>query len=394
LEQVSAFIGIRTLLIIPVFFGAWAIDWFQNRPHSLKQIVLSGSLFLYCGLATAFVLWPLLWIDPFLLFKAVQHFSGEFSQFRASYLGQLFQTYEMPWHYTSVHLLAVTPLPLLVLIGMGMIFAVKQAKQKVFLTAMLGLWLTLPLLIRIYPGSSQYGGMRHVFLLVPALMLLAAVGLDCLLSMIKRRNVVCNRQGDRMRISPAPGNGISKCRCYLVSGTGMGAAAVIALMSWLSMENAKVHPYQGSYLNEGVRWLIPPDKLGSYFDFYSWGSLYHHGIKWLNANAAPGDRIYVPNERYLAGLYPLRSDLAITASEPADWILFPGWRRDLSGGSMEPAAFLASCQGGDLLLIRNINPSIPRIQYEGQNWNHGIPQHPNALGTISQRESRPSNHPK
>jgi predicted GNAT family N-acyltransferase len=56
---------------------------------------------------TVYATWPLLWIDPLLLFKAVNHFSGNFMYYEILYLGRLYGINALPWHYMPLHLLAV-----------------------------------------------------------------------------------------------------------------------------------------------------------------------------------------------------------------------------------------------------------------------------------------------
>jgi hypothetical protein len=319
------------LLIIPVFVGGWAIHWVQDRSYPLKQALVHAGMLLYCALVTLFLLWPLLWLDPLLLFKAVNHFSGTFNYFQVSYMGGLYPINEMPWHYMSVHLMAVTPLPMLMfsVIGLGLIFRQIRSKEQTLAAALLLLLLLLPLLIRLFPGALQYGGMRHVFLVVPVLAVAAGLGFCWIL--------------DHMR----------RFRC----GSLLSFASIAVVVGWLSWQNFQVHPHQGSYLNEGVRAALPPEKLADYFDFHAWSTPLHHGVKWLNANAPEGATVHVPNQRYLVMHYRLRSDLIVTESGPADFIMFPIWRKDLSAKLRNPPVYAVQCYGADLLLIHSPAPA-------------------------------------
>jgi hypothetical protein len=199
--------------------------------------------FLYCAAATVFLLWPRLWVDPWLLFRAVGHFSGEFNRFEVSYLGQLYSIDAMPWHFLGMHLLAVSPVVMLVCLAIGVWQLARQvgARDKTFGNALLMLLLLVPLMARLYPGALQYDGMRHVFVVVPVLAVLAGLGIAWVLDLTRG----------------------------LRRGAWWRGVVMTGVPLWLLWQNVQAHPYQGSYLNEVVRTILPPRELADHFDFHS-----------------------------------------------------------------------------------------------------------------------------
>ena len=194
---------------------------------------------------------------------------------------------------------------------------------SIFEHALLWCWLLVPLLARMKPGALQYDGMRHVFLVVPALALLAGFGVD---QMLKQW--------------------IWRTRILFPS-----VAFCCGLLAWLSWQTVQIHPYQGSYLNEGVRLFIPGPKLGDYFDFYSWGTPLKAGADWLDSHAPSHASVAVPNHLPTLQYYALRNDLRFEKADNADFIMVMGWRKDLRERFDSSLLFSVRCYGADLLLI-------------------------------------------
>jgi hypothetical protein len=110
------------------------------------------------------------------------------------------------------------------------------------------------------PGALQYDGMRHVFVVVPVLAVLAGLGFGWVLDLARG----------------------------LRHGVWWRGVLITGVPLWLLWQNAQAHPYQGSYLNEVVRAVLPARELADHFDFHSWGTPLHHGVRWLNARPAVG----------------------------------------------------------------------------------------------------------
>ncbi len=314
-------------LMILLFMGAAAlmsrirgypVNWRNRWP-----LIMAGTT-----AVTVFALWPVLWLDPFFLFRAVGFFSGEFEWFSAPYLNQFYMVGHLPWHYTLLHVLAVTPLVTLACAVLGAALLANRIRHRegVFEAALILCWATVPVLIRCLGCFLQYDGMRHVFVIVPALAMIAALGLDWLVTVM------------------------SKALAGRIAAVAVSAGA----FGWLFVQCTIGHPYQGSYLNEAVRAALPKDKLGHYFDFSSWAVPLQDGVVWLNKNAPPNARIRVMQGDYpsfLIGEYSLRGDITVSNVEgdAPDLIVASSLARiDVPG--YKPI-FSVKCNGTDLLII-------------------------------------------
>jgi hypothetical protein len=166
--------------------------------------------------------------------------------------------------------------------------------------------------------------MRHVFLVVPALALMAGFGVDQLLARWRGRT--------SYRLAPA---------------------VLCAAIGWSGWQVVECHPYEAYYLNEPVRALIPGPKLADYFDFYGWGSVYTQGVQWVNAHAplhatvALGDKTNV-----MLPYYGLRKDLRPRSElDQADYVLVGGWCGGVLAEFHSAPVYCIHCYGVDLLCV-------------------------------------------
>jgi hypothetical protein len=283
------------LIVAPIiayaYLAAWAI-----APQRIKLRFFGPILFTLVSVATFYCLWPVLWGDPLFVFKSLNFFTGEFNSFTVAYLDHSYAVPQVPWHYTLVHVAVVMPVITLIFVmfGICLLLARISRRESIFEINLLGCWILFPLAPRLAGWVLQYDGMRHVFIIVPALAIIGAVGFDWCIT----------------RLAAA------------VKIPAMAPAAGSMVIVWLFVQCAQIHPYQGSYLNELVRAMVPRGKLGDYFDFWSWGAPMCDAVQWLNKNAHVDSTVCIAG----AGIdpmltwYPLRKDIVLGDSG-ADYVL-------------------------------------------------------------------------
>jgi len=219
------------------------------------------------------------------------------------YLGRIYAAAATPWHYFLGSLLAATPVAftLAALFGGWEAFrsrSVRLARESATreeapsrLAGLALLWLAVPVAVEAFAGA-RYDGVRHLLVVLPALALLAGVGLDRLLA--------------RARTPAVPPAARAAAR----------AAAVAAAVAWLWLlaDLARYHPYQDAYLNAPVRAALdrPAEEV---FELEYWGSSLKEGAAWLNDHAPPGSRVLVPVAAHCAAPY-LARDLVLVAPDP------------------------------------------------------------------------------
>ncbi|HTX21670.1 MAG TPA: glycosyltransferase family 39 protein [Candidatus Aquilonibacter sp.] len=313
------------LFVLPIFLIPWLTKSLRSD-HWFPDL-LKMEWFLYTSVFFIFLLWPELWLDPLHLFHSIAAFAGEFRTTELPYLGHMYPMNQVPWHYIPVHLIVVTPLLLLAAGVVGAVWSLRNlfTRRNAFEHGLLWCWILIPVLPRMWPGIIRYDGMRHVFLMVPAMAILAGFGVDQLLARWKNHA--------SYKVAPV---------------------VLCGMIGWSGWQIVQCHPYEGFYLNEAVRAVIPGPKLVDYFDFKGWGSVYTDGVKWVNAHAPPHAAVALGDNSSFLGYLGLRKDLEALGPadmNQADYVLVGCWSKDVLARFHSPPVFCVRCYGANLLSV-------------------------------------------
>lgn len=102
-------------ILLPPILVAWALwNW---RLRAFPALIVAGL----ATFVVFFVGWPWLWLDPVGHLKEYFLRAADRPLVYCYYLGERFADKDVPWHYPWVMFLVTTPLPLLVLLGLGLI---------------------------------------------------------------------------------------------------------------------------------------------------------------------------------------------------------------------------------------------------------------------------------
>jgi hypothetical protein len=270
------------LFILPVFGLALFArkDWRRFR--------LGPYLLALC--AGTFVLWPLLWTEPLQPWRALQHFSTSFHVYPELFLGKATQPQDLPWFYSPLYLFFATPAVTAILACAGLLALLRRRGDR-FAAALVLLWLTIPVGVRLLPEILKYGGMRHLFISVPPLTIVAALGLDSATRWL--------------------GEHFSAVASWLL---------VTLVGGLLTAEIVRVHPFEGMYFNEISRAALGPE-LQDRFDLDRWLASYQQGSRWIDEHAARGATVCAPFAPWLAANRALRPDLRRSCGPSADYVL-------------------------------------------------------------------------
>lgn len=174
-------------IYVPVIWGAWAFGSIVLRKKAKTGWLMGffyGTAFIILGALVAFTVWPYLWFDPVgRTGEVLQYFTTVGQGYKAFFNGTLYQvgSGQSLWWYPWGNLVLVTPVPLLITAVIGAVSIVDDIRRRKDLVSVrrgiLLLWLVLPMLRAIMPSAAFYDGMRHFMEVLPAWILLAAVGL-------------------------------------------------------------------------------------------------------------------------------------------------------------------------------------------------------------------------
>jgi hypothetical protein len=254
-----------------------------------RTLLLAGAILPVAALAVGVALWPRLWETPIAhLQESWQVLSKPHSP--EPFLGQI--TNQPGRHYFLLYLLATAPLGLLagLLAWLG-----RAAHRRERASLALALWLLVPLLVLFSPVRQD--GVRYIMPSLMALALASAAGFDWLARLISRR------------LSPA-----HRSRALIAAGA--------ALVLYLGVVCARVHPYYLDYYGEHVG---GPARVAErrWFEVAWWGEGIGEAIDHINRHAAPGARVHKAcvEPSHLTWLRGDLWDREARRPAEADWIL-------------------------------------------------------------------------
>ena len=177
--------------------------------------------------------------------------------------GQTLESHLLPWYYLPKYLLLVTPpayllLALLALRPIALAWRGRSQPERALLSALALCWLLAPIALFTLVRPNVYDGIRHFLFLLPALSVLAAVGLIELVELVRAR-------------VPAPGSA--------------AAATLLVLLAALpaALHSAHLHPYQGSAFN---RFAGGVSGAADRYELDYWATGLKGALEWIDGQGA------------------------------------------------------------------------------------------------------------
>ncbi|MBR9705606.1 hypothetical protein GOV14_01085 [Candidatus Pacearchaeota archaeon] len=295
LFAISVSTKLDALNLILVFLFSWILFVLLTKQYKDKKVLKKHFLMLLVFAASflifVYAFWVLLWKNPFWIFKSIGFFLGDFINVAVLFFGKIHGSNHMVWYYYPVYIFLVTPILtfLFFLTGIFTSFKKKFLKAKLFEIILLSGWLFIPLLVRVIFNVNSYNGIRHIFFIIPSLIIFSALGFNFFLYFIKNKFFK-----------------YSKKIFYVVFAL---------LVFWLVLESLMIHPHQGSYFNEPTRLLTPGD-LGENFHLDYWGQSYIFGVEWLNNNVDEMSRVCLLTFSNLFKNYDLSPKIVRSCNNP------------------------------------------------------------------------------
>ena len=250
-----------------------------------KRVLLTTGAFALAAPLTAFALLPYLWGDP--IGRAVEWWSTLSNHpvvLVELFRGTLYRSGDLPYEYLPFWISITSPPFALLLgsIGAGAILmragGVPRAAPRsggLLFGLLLVVCFAAPVFAVMLPGGNIYSGWRQMYFLWAPFALLAAFGLQWLVSALGRRRL--------------------RATAYGAAGAGFAAAVISA---------ALLHPNQQEHFNVLVD-RVTPERLRSQYAMHYWWHPIRQGLEWIVEHSAQSSG----------------GPSAITASQSIDWTL-------------------------------------------------------------------------
>jgi len=210
------------------------------------------------------MLWPWAQSDPIGNPLQALRASTTFSDvYQVRFAGEFWPSNALPARYLTQMLLITTPLPIVTLILVGVVAAIRRVRSRIdaFAYVVLLVWAIVPPLLQVALRSPLYDGTRHFLFLFPALALLAAIGGWEIVQLVKNAKAVAT------------------------AGILVALLAVVPSM-------VQLHPYQYVYYNQFVD---GPAGAAEGYELDYWSTSYREAALWISEHlcAAGGTSLLI-----------------------------------------------------------------------------------------------------
>jgi len=238
-------------------------EFFKKPFVVLKRIPFSYSLMLLVSPLIVSIIffgtWPYLWQDfwsnTLSIFKFYKDIGTASSYQPGFILPDGFNFYPVYW------IIVTTPIWMLLLTFLGIIFSIKNIKKNNYLSLLWLLWFFVPILRVSMPGTSVYGGIRQIMEYIPAMSILSGLGAYFLVQILSSLKI-------------------------LKKGFKYSRYVIILFLTILFMAYpiVKYHPNENVYFNALAGGLSGAydKKIPSAGN--SFGNAYYQAVDWMNEN--------------------------------------------------------------------------------------------------------------
>ncbi|WP_441240400.1 glycosyltransferase family 39 protein [Tardiphaga sp. 768_D3_N2_1] len=238
----GAALGMRVLALLLVIYAGFAILLYLPRPiaghiRARCGFIMRSSLSLLPALVIAYVAmiaaWPWAALAPLNPIRGLLDFSEFQYHIRTLLAGQVYEMATVPRLYVPIYILV--RVPLVTLIGAILAFAFMCIPHRIGWLALgkvdrreiaiIGLAVAFPLGCQVICHGPAFTGMRHFLFVIPAIAILAGIGLHLTIASLRKRQHV------------------------LAAGA---LATVVGWQCWNLKLLAELHPYEYLFYNQTV----------------------------------------------------------------------------------------------------------------------------------------------
>lgn len=239
------------------------------------RVMIAIILYPFIVFILFFASWPLLWPEPvnnIVLFFTYYKDIGTSVCPHAALTPSWFIKCSNP--IPILYILTTVPIVSLVLFFIGLIYVPRIWKKAHYSVILWISFLTITVLRVTLPGTSIYGGIRHIMEFIGPFSMIAGVGGAFILTIITRMiNRITNNRYDTFYIS------------------FFSALCIVCLFIPIVIQMVRIHPNQNVFYNSFIGGLRGAKERNFYGYANTYGNSYYQAVKWLNANAPSGSKI-------------------------------------------------------------------------------------------------------
>lgn len=236
----GAALGMRVHGLLLVIYAGFAIALYMPWPwlgpgRAQWRFLIESSLRLLPALMLAYVImilaWPWAGLAPLNPIRGLLAFSEFHYEIRTVLAGRVYEMADVPRLYVPIYFLIRVPLLILIGAALAMLSVLLSLRAARFRQlhgrdiTLVSLTVIFPLTCQVISHGPAFTGLRHFLFVLPALAILAGIGLDAILSALAARSRV------------------------VASG---GLAIVTGCFLWDAVILARLHPYEYLFYNPMV----------------------------------------------------------------------------------------------------------------------------------------------
>lgn len=286
------------VFVAMVALGGWLLKLLASAHQGTFRAVAPLVAMAALGPVIFYLHWPYLWHHPVDRAAWYLAFHATHNHYTWYYLGQLLREPPFPLDYVVVKTALTVPTSLFVPMALGVGWVLLRAlrRQATMLEVLLLVNALTSIALISLPSVPHFGGVKHWFPSMPFLAMLAAGSLDR------------GAEGLQRWLGP-------RLKWATPTRVLVGLAALLAAPALIA--TARVYEFGTSAYSELAGGLPGAASLGMQRQF--WANNVTAVLPWLNANARPGERVYL-HENHGGQIHDyqrngmLRSDLAFVGS--------------------------------------------------------------------------------
>ncbi len=282
------------VIFLPLIVLPWLFFVFKTHKKEFLSFVKTRRflllIFLYPIIVFTifYVSYPFLWDSP------IANIGKVLTYYQRNALDPTFANAVLPsWPFYAIRWVILTAPPL-VLLGLilSLVFLKKNLTKYHGFFLLVLLWFLVPVLRVSIPGVNIYGGVRQIMEYIPAIAILAGVGIGKMVTWLHGYMVKLKKPYNYLAIQPL---------------------TLLVIFTFSIYPLIRLHPNENVYFNFLIGGLKGAAESGVPAAGNSFGNAYYQGAMWINENAIQDAKLtLIQGSSVNIPKYKLRSDINLS----------------------------------------------------------------------------------